>query len=95
MKKKKVQEMTITDQPTTTGIVPEFDLADRLRKSLRVAGVGVSEMADYLGVSRTSLSAYLGGRVEPSHPVIILWAQHTGVDQQWLMTGKRPRKETR
>jgi len=35
----------------------EWDVADRLRKSLRASGVGVQVMADYLGMSRNSTSA--------------------------------------
>lgn len=37
------------------GPIPEWDLADRMRKSLRHSGVGVQEMADYLGVARNTV----------------------------------------
>jgi transcriptional regulator with XRE-family HTH domain len=53
--------------------VPEWDVADRLRKALRVAGIGVGEMADYLGVSRTSVSNWINGRVQPSVQTLRLW----------------------
>jgi hypothetical protein len=39
--------------------VPAWDLADRLRKTLRESGVGVQEMADYLEVSRNTVSAWI------------------------------------
>ena len=42
----------------------EFDLADRMRRALRVAEISSNEMADYLGVSRTSVSAWINGRNE-------------------------------
>jgi len=36
----------------------EWDVADRMRKSLRVSGVGVQDMADYLGMSRNTGDIY-------------------------------------
>ena len=33
-------------------LIPQWDLADRMAKSLRTAGIGVQEMADYLDVHR-------------------------------------------
>ena len=54
---------------TTALPVPEedlnWDLCDRLGKSLRVSRLSVQEMADYLGVHRNTVGAYLNGRVEP------------------------------
>lgn len=52
---------------STDGLaVPHWDLADRLRKSLRVAEISVHEMADYLEVSRNTVSAWMNGRTRPS-----------------------------
>ena len=45
----------MSEQPATAG-VPTWDLADRMRKSLRQSGVSVQEMADYLNVSPKSVS---------------------------------------
>lgn len=70
------------------GQVPRWDLADRLRKSLRIAGIGVQEMADYLGVSRGSISNWISGRNRPSAPTIRLWALRTGVSYGWLRKGE-------
>ena len=67
--------------------VPRWDTADRMRKALRVAGIGVSEMADYLGVSRTSVSNWINGRVPPSIQTLRLWALRTGVPYPWLLGG--------
>ena len=36
----------------------EWDVADRMRKSLRASGVGVQDMADYLGMSRNTGDIY-------------------------------------
>lgn len=67
--------------------VPAWDLGDRMRKSLRHAGIETQEMADYLGVSRTSVSNWLNGHNRPSKPAIRLWALRTGVPFAWLSDG--------
>lgn len=67
--------------------VPEWDLGDRMRKSLRHAGVETQEMADYLGVSRTSVSNWINGRNRPSKPAMRLWAMRCGVSFAWLANG--------
>lgn len=67
--------------------VPEWDLADRMRKSLRHAGVDVQQIADYLGVSRTSVSAWINGRIRPSKRTLMLWAIRCGVPFSWLTEG--------
>ncbi|MEX3644501.1 helix-turn-helix domain-containing protein, partial [Mycolicibacterium porcinum] len=73
---------------STEGLhVPTWDLADRLRKSLREANLGVQEMADYLDVSRNTISAWINGRTPPSVQSIRLWALRTGVPYQWLKDG--------
>ncbi len=69
----------------------EFDMADRLRRALRVSEVGGQEMADYLGVSRTSVSNWINGRVVPGRQTLRLWALRTGVPLSWLETGEAPR----
>jgi DNA-binding XRE family transcriptional regulator len=74
-------------QPETVQGVPEWDIADRLRKSLRHAGVGVDEMADYLGVSRRSVGNWINGHIEPSRQTKRLWALRCGVDFNWLCHG--------
>lgn len=66
---------------------PEWDLADRMRKSLRHAGLGVQEMADYMGVSASSVSNWINGRIRPTKPTQRLWAMRTGVPFSWLAEG--------
>jgi transcriptional regulator with XRE-family HTH domain len=73
----------MTEQPD--GEIPDWDLADRMRKALRHADLGVGEMADYLGVSRTSVSNWINGRVDPSLQTLRLWALRTGTDLEWLL----------
>ena len=64
-----------------------FDMSDRLRKSLSVSGLGVQDMADYLGVSRVTVSRWVNGQREPKLSTLRLWAIKTGVPLEWLTTG--------
>ena len=73
--------------------MPEFDKADRLRKALRVADLGVQDIADYLGVSRNTVGSWINGRTEPNVGYTRLWALRTGVPFEWLRTGKSPDQE--
>ena len=68
----------------------EFDTADRLRRALRISGVGVQEMADYLGVGRTTVSNWISGRIEPRPAMVRLFALRTGFPYEWLLTGETP-----
>ena len=72
------------------GVVPQWDVADRLRKALRQSGLGVQEMADYLGVARTSVSNWINGRIVPSTQTLMLWAMRCGVSYEWLAGGRPP-----
>jgi transcriptional regulator with XRE-family HTH domain len=68
----------------STERVPEWDTADRMRKALRVASIEVRDMADYLGVSRSSVSNWINGRIRPSKQTMRLWALRCGVPMAWL-----------
>ena len=72
---------------TQTTNVPTWTLGDRMGKALDHAGIGMQEMADYLGVSRTSVSNWVHGRVSPSRQTLMLWALRTGVDLVWITSG--------
>ena len=69
----------------------EFDLADRMRRALKVSGLNVQEMADYLGVARNTVSTWINGHITPSLQTLRLWAIKTDVPLEWLRTGKIPR----
>lgn len=77
---------------TQTHTRPElqWDLADRLRKSLRISGVTSNAMGEYLDLSRTSISAYINGRTHPDQRTLRLWALRTGVPLEWLEHGADP-----
>lgn len=72
-------------------VTPEWDLADRMRKALRHAGVAVQEIADYLEVDRSTVSTWINGRNQPSRQTLRLWAMRTGVPYAWLKEGSEVR----
>lgn len=72
------------------GAIPEWDMSDRARKALRVSGISVSAMAEYLGVTRETAGRYINGKAEMPLQTIRLWALHTGVPFEWLKTGEAP-----
>lgn len=78
-----------------SGSVPEWDTADRMRKSLRAADVGVQEIADYLGVSRNTVSTWINGRISPSVQTLRLWSLRCGVDYRWLTGELAPTADRR
>ena len=69
------------------GVALDWDVADRMRKSLRVTGIGVQEMADYLDVARNTVGNWINGRIHPSTQTLRLWALRTGVSFEWLRDG--------
>ena len=69
-------------------VVPRWDAADRMRKALRFANVGVGEMAEYLGVTPSTVSTWINGRFRPSPQTLRLWSIRTGVPLSWLETGE-------
>lgn len=67
-----------------------WDLADRLRKTLRVSGVGIGEMAIELDISRNTVSNYVNGHTIPNRATLRVWALRTGVPLEWILTGETP-----
>jgi transcriptional regulator with XRE-family HTH domain len=72
----------------TGGESPAWTLGDRLRKSAQVAGLRSADMAEYLGVTRQTVSAWVMGHRTPGPMALRLWAQRTGVPLEWLTTGE-------
>lgn len=70
----------------------QWDIADRLRKTLRIYDVSVQEMADYLEVNRNTVGAWLNGRNEPRKRDVRLWAMRIGRPDlvDWLFDGAAP-----
>ncbi len=80
--------MTTAAQHET--FVPEWDLADRLRKALRSSDVSVAQISQALDVSRQTVGNWMAGRARPTRATVVAWALATGVDLHWLETGQAP-----
>lgn len=70
--------------------VPEWTVADRLRKAREMTGLDQGDFAHELGVSRGTISNYEHGHVRPREVVIRAWALRTGVSIQWIKDGDPP-----
>lgn len=73
---------SMTNTPTE---IPQFDLADRLRKALRHSDTSVAEMAEYLEMSRGTIGMWIRGETQPKRAIVRLWALKTGVSYEWLL----------
>lgn len=67
----------------------QWDIADRLRKTLRTYDVSVQDMATYLEVSRNTVGSWLNGRHQPRKRDVRLWAMRIGQPElvDWLYGG--------
>ena len=74
----------------TGDAVPVFELKDRARKAREFAGVEQSELAKLTGMSRTTVARIEQGKGKPRKPTLLAIAVATGVDFNWLQTGKTP-----
>jgi transcriptional regulator with XRE-family HTH domain len=64
--------------------IPEWELVDRLHRSLREANLNPERMADAMGRHPNTIRNYLRGRTRPNRRVLRRWAQITGVPITWL-----------
>jgi transcriptional regulator with XRE-family HTH domain len=71
-----------TDRPQPSP--PEWTIADRLRKARESAGLDQGELAERIGIARSTVSNYERGTHTPRRPIIRLWAEETGVPMDWL-----------
>jgi len=65
-------------------------LYERLRRSLKLSGLSVTDLAAYLEVHRVTVGAWLNDRAQPGPANVRLWAMQTGVPYEWLKTGNYP-----
>lgn len=79
----------MSTQPES-GRVPQWTMADRLRKAREGKPLSQQELADLIGISRRSVSAYEGGDTPPRRPVLLSWALATNVSLVWLQSGESP-----
>lgn len=72
------------------GQVPDWTIADRVRKAREFAGLKQLELAESVGMARTSLARIEQGKSEPRRPTLIAIAFATGVSLEWLEHGETP-----
>lgn len=66
----------------------QVTLGWRLQMALANGGLKAQEMADHLGVSRSTVSRWMNDHgAPPRRPDLIQWAMRCGVDVEWLSTG--------
>ena len=58
-----------------------------MRIAAEWAHIPMGVMADELGLSRETISNYMGGRTKPTRTVMIVWAMRCGVPLEWLLNG--------
>ena len=73
-----------------SGRVPEWTIADRARKARETAQLKQDELAERMGVARSTVQRIEQGVPEPRRTLLISWSFATGVDLGWLETGKTP-----
>ncbi len=67
---------------------PQFGLGHRLALAREVAGIERAELAEVVGLTVQTLSNYELGKTTPAKLTLNAWAVATGVDVEWLKTGK-------
>jgi transcriptional regulator with XRE-family HTH domain len=72
----------------------EFDAADRIRRAMRIADVGVTELARALDVNRNTVGNWINGHTIPRRRDLMAIAMRTGFPLAWLETGEAPNGET-
>lgn len=77
------------DMPNVA-IIPQWTMADRLRKARELTGLDQGEFAERCEISRQAVGNYESGRRNPRGLYLRAWAEATGVPVEWLETGKAP-----
>ena len=72
------------------GTVPTIEVRHRLRIAREFAQLEQEELAELIGVSRTTVSNNEKGRVYPRRILLNAWALACGVPASWLWTGNHP-----
>lgn len=75
---------------TAPGQIPEWTIADRLRKARESAGYGQTDFAAHTSMARATISAAENGHRVPSKANMRLWAMATGVPFEWIVNGETP-----
>jgi transcriptional regulator with XRE-family HTH domain len=69
------------------GVIPEWTLGWRMQRALGHAHLTTEEMADDLGVSRSTVSRWVNDKGPVRVIYLKQWALRTGVPLAWLLDG--------
>jgi phage repressor protein C with HTH and peptisase S24 domain len=69
--------------------VEHSDFQQRMRKLSEIVG-NATTLAKLSGVSRASISLYLSGRSSPTRENLVALAKASGINIEWLATGRGP-----
>lgn len=69
---------------------PPVTVADRLRIARRYANLDQEQLAELIGVARSTISNAESGRVKPRRITLRAWALACGVPLSWLEHGFGP-----
>lgn len=72
------------------GKIPEIQMRHRMRIAREAANLEQGDLAQLMGVSRTTVSNTEKGRSVPQRVVVNAWALATGTPVSWLMNGTTP-----
>ena len=70
-----------------SGTIPPIELKHRLRIAREYAGMEQGDLAEAMGVTRSTISNAETGKGHPQRTTINLWALACGVPASWLKTG--------
>lgn len=87
-------ESDVMSQMHSSPATLEFDLLDRLAKSLRVSDMKPGDMARALDVHRNTIGNYLSGKSPVDRRTMVAWAFACApeVTVEWLETGETPER---
>lgn len=71
-----------------TGAVPQIEVRHRMRIAREFAGLEQEELAERMGVTRSTISNAENGKGAPRRTTINAWALACGVPASWILTGK-------
>ena len=72
------------------GSIPKVELRHRLLIAREYAGLEQGELADRMGVSRSTISSAENGKGHARRTTLNAWALACGVPVTWILTGQPP-----
>ena len=71
----------------THGVIPVLTRGQRLTVAMEYGGYKPETLAVQMRCSATTIRNYISGRTAIDWPHLVMWANLTGVDADWLSTG--------